>query len=59
MYSSGYVAALTVARADLAALAGTFQRDYVALRQEVEDLRAEISELRKLAGVRDPALPLN
>jgi hydrogenase maturation factor len=59
LYSAGYRAALIMAHADLDALAGTFERNYVALQQEVEELRREVAELRAIAGVRDPALPLN
>jgi hypothetical protein len=59
LYSAGYAAALTMARADLAALTASFQRNYTALIEEVEELRAEVAELRVLAGLRDPALPLN
>jgi len=59
LYSAGYAAALVKARADLFALRGGVERDYAALRQEVEELRREVAELRQLAGLRDPALPLN
>jgi hypothetical protein len=48
-----------MARADLHALSSRFQRDYVALCKEVERLRREVAELRKLAGLRDPRQPLN
>jgi uncharacterized protein HemX len=58
LYSAGYAAALTMARGDLAALTASFQRDYTALIQEVEDLRRQVAELRVLAGMRDPAQPL-
>jgi hypothetical protein len=46
---------MLLARADLAALTGSFRRDYRALQQEVLDLRREVAELRVIAGVRDPA----
>jgi hypothetical protein len=59
LYSAGYRDALIMARADLDALTDRFQRDYMALIQEVEELRREVAELRVLAGLRDPALPLN
>jgi hypothetical protein len=59
VYSAGYAAALTMARADLTALTGRFQRAHTALIQEVEELRREVAELRVLAGLRDPAAPLN
>jgi hypothetical protein len=59
LYSAGYAAALTMARADLHALSNRFMRDYAALIQEVEELRREVAELRVLAGLRDPAAPLN
>jgi hypothetical protein len=59
LYSAGYRDALTMARADLDALAGKFERDYTALIQEVEELRRQVAELRVLAGLRDPSRPLN
>jgi hypothetical protein len=59
LYSAGYRDALLVATADLAALANKFQRDYEELIEEVAGLRRQVAELRVLAGVRDPALPLN
>ena len=31
----------------------------MALIQEVEELRRQVAELRALAGMRDPAQPLN
>jgi len=58
VYSAGYRAAMMMARADLFALSGRFQRDHLALQREVEELRREVAELRALAGLRDPALPL-
>ena len=58
LYSAGYQAALLMAYADLHALSGRFQRNYVASQQEVEELRREVAELRQLAGLRDPAQPL-
>jgi hypothetical protein len=48
-----------MARADLFAQHASHLRDYGRLRQEHEELRAEIVELRKLAGVCDPSQPLN
>jgi hypothetical protein len=59
LYVTGYRDALVKAHADLAALTASFERDYAALCQEVEELRREVAELRVLAGLRDPALPLN
>jgi hypothetical protein len=59
LYSAGYAAALSMARADLAALTNKFQRGYEELIEEVEELRRQVRELRVLAGLRDPALPLN
>jgi hypothetical protein len=59
LYSAGYRAALLAAHADLDSLAGRFQRDYTALLQELEELRAEIAELRALVGVRNPHQRLN
>jgi hypothetical protein len=59
LYTQGYLAALTMARADLHAMSASFQRDYAALLEEVEVLRREIAQLRVLAGIRDPAQPLN
>jgi phage shock protein A len=59
LYSAGYAAALVMARADLATLAASFERNYTALIEEVEELRRQVAELRVLAGLRDPALPLN
>jgi hypothetical protein len=58
VYSAGYAAALTMARADLYAFSNRFMRDYTALIREVEELRHKVAELRALAGVRDPAQPL-
>jgi hypothetical protein len=59
LYSAGYRDALTTARADLAALTNKFQRGYEELIEEVEELRRQVGELRVLACLRDPALPLN
>jgi hypothetical protein len=58
LYSAGYQAALLMARADLHALNGSFQREMTELYREVEELRREIVELRALAGLRDPSRPL-
>jgi hypothetical protein len=58
VYSAGYRDALTMARADLAALTNKFQRGYEELIEEVEKLRRQVSELRVLAGLRDPSQPL-
>ena len=59
LYSAGYAAALMQARADLYAQHVSHVRDYLALQQEVEELRREVAELRALAGLRDPAQRLN
>jgi hypothetical protein len=59
LYSQGYAAALMMARSDLHAMSASHQRDYMALLQEVSTLRAEISELRKLAGVRPAGAPVH
>jgi hypothetical protein len=48
-----------MAKADLFALNASFVRNYAALREEVEELRRQVAELRLLAGVRDPRQPLN
>jgi len=58
VYSAGYQAAMMLARADLHALAGTFQREMTELYREVEELRQEVARLRALAGLRDPSQPL-
>jgi len=58
LYSSGYAAALMLARADLFALRGGVERDHAALRAEVTELRRQVAELRALAGLRDPSQPL-
>jgi hypothetical protein len=58
LYSAGYRDAFVKAHADLAALTNKFQRDYEELIEEVEELRRQVRELRVLAGVRDPAAPL-
>jgi prephenate dehydrogenase len=59
LYSAGYRDALRVAHADLDALSDRYMRDYTVLLQELEELRAEVAELRQLAGVRDPTARLN
>jgi prephenate dehydrogenase len=58
LYSAGYRDALRVATADLDALSNRFMHDYTVLLQELEALRAEVAELRTLAGLRDPSQPL-
>jgi len=51
----GYRVALLHARRSLQLV----EEDLCLEREEVEALRAEMAELRALAGLRDPALPLN
>jgi hypothetical protein len=58
-YVAGFASALVTARADLHSMSASHRRDYAILCKQIETLRAEIVELRKLAGVRDPRQPLN
>jgi hypothetical protein len=53
------------AHADLAEMTARHERNYEALcheagelREQVEELRRELAELRQLAGLRDPSQPL-
>ena len=57
LYVQGYRAALIMARADLHALNGSFQREMTELYREVEELRQEVARLRALAGLRERARP--
>jgi hypothetical protein len=58
-YVAGFASAMATARTDLFTMSTSHQRDYAALRQEVETLRTELAQLRALAGVRDPTTRLN
>jgi hypothetical protein len=57
-YAEGYRAALLRARADLKLIEEDLRLEHAMQREEIEGLRAQIAELRQLAGLRDPAQPL-
>jgi hypothetical protein len=54
----GYRVAFAHARRDLARVKEDLRLEHEMMAEEIAALRAEIAELRKLAGLRDPATPL-
>jgi len=57
-FTRGYRVALAHARRDLARIEEDLRLEQQQTAEELETLRAEVAELRTLAGLRDPATPL-
>ena len=57
-FTRGYRVAMAHARRDLSRVEEDLRLEHQQMCEEVEQLRSEIAELRQLAGLRDPATPL-
>ena len=59
LYAAGYRHALVRAKADLRVMSFEHQREMAELNAQLRQLRAEVDELKVIAGVRDPNTRLN